>query len=106
LIDDSQPPRRQQLHCCQFDAARQGERFMQQRPSPLCLTTQAEDRAEHSGSNGPAVQRRFGGSDDLTTERNRRSQSSDCRNTAVRQARQSWAMGSSALVAQKLNASS
>ena len=29
LVDDGQPPRRQQLHRCQFDPARQGERFVQ-----------------------------------------------------------------------------
>ena len=33
-----------------------------------------------------------------------RSQSPDCRSAAVRQARHSWAVGSRALVAQKLNA--
>ena len=71
LVDDGQPPGREQLHGGQLDPAGQGERLQQQRAGPPGLAAEAEDRAEHAGGHGPGVQGGVGGGDDLAAEGDR-----------------------------------
>jgi hypothetical protein len=71
LVDDGQPPGREQLHRGQLDPPGQGERLEQQRASPAGLAAEAEDQAEHAGGHGPGMQGRVGGGDDLAAEGDR-----------------------------------